>query len=318
LTAGSAPDLIIDKASELQENPVKPLAKAPRPVLAANKLEEYRAILSDADESKDAACLSADGSKECNSTKKLDTASQNLETASQNLDQPIEAQLAVDSAVLEREFETEAKKSQEMIQDSLTPSKKLFENYKIIGQVFNTYWIIEQNGSVFFIDQHAAHERILYERLLQRFKDGCPASQQLLAPTLVRLSPREMGIAEENAALFDGFGFALEKRGSFEIALLSVPCLLGNPQSADLFLEMLDMLGNMRDIPSAYNLKLDAVAAMACKAAVKANDRLSPVEAQALIEDMLRLDEPFACPHGRPTIVEMPKREWERKFKRVT
>jgi DNA mismatch repair protein MutL len=127
-----------------------------------------------------------------------------------------------------------------------------------------------------------------------------------------------MGLVVENGSLLEGFGFALKKTADVEISITAVPYMLGKPQSAELFLEILDKLGDMTELPNAYKLKKDAVATMACKAAVKANDKLSHSEAEALVKELLELENPFTCPHGRPTIVEMTKREWEKKFKRVT
>ncbi|MDR1640889.1 MAG: DNA mismatch repair endonuclease MutL [Clostridiales bacterium] len=197
------------------------------------------------------------------------------------------------------------------------PLSRALSGSKIIGQFFGTYWIVEHYDSIYVIDQHAAHERVLFERLLQRFNEGCPASQQLLSPQGFRLTPREMDLVVENASLLEGFGFAMKKTSDIEISITAVPYMLGKPQPAELFLEILDKLGDMTELPNAYELKKDAVATMACKAAVKANDKLGQSEAEALVKELLELENPFTCPHGRPTIVEMTKREWEKKFKRV-
>ncbi|MDR3240478.1 MAG: DNA mismatch repair endonuclease MutL [Clostridiales bacterium] len=202
--------------------------------------------------------------------------------------------------------------------------------YRIIGQVFQTYWMAEQNESLYIIDQHAAHERILYEELLKSLKQESIPSQQLLRPIAVQLSFRERQLLEDNQEMFERFGFEIEDFGGQSAAIRAVPFLFKNPMKADFLLDILDKLEKdsafadsgpiepgSTEPAGLYQLKLNAIASMACKAAVKANDSLSPEEARALIEKMLSLEHPFTCPHGRPTVIEMTKRDFEKKFKRV-
>lgn len=191
-----------------------------------------------------------------------------------------------------------------------------FKNYKIVGQVFNTYWMIEQGSSLFMIDQHAAHERILYEELMERFKKESLVSQRLLEPLMLQLTVQETVILKDNLLLLNSFGFDVEEFGEKTFALRSVPFIMRGPTGARFFIDIIDMLGN-GNIANLYDTKVLAIATMACKAAVKANDRLSLQEASALVERLLKLENPFTCPHGRPTIIEMTKYELEKKFKRI-
>lgn len=191
-----------------------------------------------------------------------------------------------------------------------------FKQYKLIGQIFQTYWMIEQGECLYLIDQHAAHERILFEEFMTRFKEENMVSQKLLLPQMLNLSSSEIEILKENQSLLEGFGFEFETFGQNQYALKAVPYLLKEPSGAGFFTEILDSLSEQK-IRSVYDMKLLAVATMACKAAVKGHDRLSFQEAEAMIGRLLKLENPFTCPHGRPTIIEMTKYELEKKFKRI-
>ena len=215
-------------------------------------------------------------------------------------------------------FEPSAEKPvQQDFLDKIDDKKRFFNNYKIIGQLFNTYWIIEQGNSMYMIDQHAAHERALYEELVSRLNDDeKPVSQLLLQPLALNITPAEAAVIEENRELLESFGFELEPFGANAYALRAVPYILHEPQGAGFFMEIIDEL-QKQPVSTPYQTKLDAVATMSCKAAVKGNDRLGFSEAKELIERMLGLENPFSCPHGRPTIIEMTKYELEKKFKRI-
>jgi len=191
-----------------------------------------------------------------------------------------------------------------------------FKNYKIIGQLFRTYWVVEQDHSMYMIDQHAAHERILFEEFMNRFKEETAVSQRLLTPMMLSLDERELEVLKENKTLLEGFGFELEQFEVHTFALRSVPQLLRETDDVGFFMDILDQLSEQK-IQNIYDTKLLTVATMACKAAVKGHDTLSFQEAEALIERLLKLENPFTCPHGRPTIIEMTKYELEKKFKRI-
>ena len=194
--------------------------------------------------------------------------------------------------------------------------KPFFNNYRIIGQLFATYWIIEQNNCMYLIDQHAAHERALYEDFIEKFKSSSISSQQLLQPIAVNLSDSEKVVVEENMELLESFGFEIEEFGARTYAIRAVPYVFDSPSNVSFFMDIVDTLAD-KNLKSIYDTKEDAIATMSCKAAVKGNDRLSYNEAQELIQRLLRLENPFTCPHGRPTIIEMTKYELEKKFKRI-
>lgn len=192
-----------------------------------------------------------------------------------------------------------------------------FKNYKIIGQIYCTYWIVEQGKSIFIIDQHAAHERILYEKLMKQFKkQEVIASQMLLQPLLLKLTEKEKEILQDNIELLNQFGFRIEHLDVESYALLSVPFIMKEPTNAKFFLDILDILEEV-PIENIYDTKILTVATMACKAAVKGNDKLNVQEANALIAQLLQLENPFTCPHGRPTMIEMTQYELEKRFKRI-
>ncbi len=198
------------------------------------------------------------------------------------------------------------------------PVKKRVPQGKIIGQVFGTYWLIEQDGVLYVIDQHAAHERVLYDELMEKAKAGTVASQQLLQPAVVKLTEEEVMVFQDNQNLFEQLGFDVEVFGQDTYALRGVPYVVQGEASAQFFIDMLDKL---KDVSTAVTdlteAKMGIIFTTACKAAVKANDKLSFIEAKALIEQLLTLEGPYTCPHGRPTVVEIPKEELERRFKRL-
>ncbi|HBA50783.1 MAG TPA: DNA mismatch repair endonuclease MutL [Lachnospiraceae bacterium] len=188
--------------------------------------------------------------------------------------------------------------------------------YRIIGQVFETYWLIEFEDRLLMIDQHAAHEKVNYERLIKQYREKNVLSQGLMPPVIVTLSGQEEAVLKEHLDTFAALGFEVEAFGGSEYALRSVPVDLYGCNEREMFLEVLDSLldgtnfGNLRVIE-------EKIASMSCKAAVKGNHKLSVAEAEALIDELLTLENPYNCPHGRPTIVTMTKTEMERKFKRI-
>ncbi|MDR1530695.1 MAG: DNA mismatch repair endonuclease MutL [Clostridiales bacterium] len=202
-----------------------------------------------------------------------------------------------------------------------------FMGYKILGQVFNTYWVVEQGSSVYIFDQHAAHERILYERFTAALDEGRVPSQPLLRPVAVRLTLSEAQLLAEYGDLFTRLGFELEQSpdvpGGSPIILKAVPFIFNAPLSEINFIEILDRLADRAPTDksplgkTAGGLKPEAVAMMACKAAVKGNAALTREEAAAMVEVFMTLENPFTCPHGRPTVIELTKRDLEREFGRT-
>ena len=189
--------------------------------------------------------------------------------------------------------------------------------YKLIGQVFDTYWLVEFHDSLYIIDQHAAHERVLYERTLKSMKTREFTSQYLSPPIILSLSMQEAELLRENIDRFARIGFEIEPFGGEEYAVRAVPDNLFSIAKKDLLLEMLDDLADGITTSMTPELIDEKVASMSCKAAVKGNSRLSAQEADTLIGELLTLENPYHCPHGRPTIIAMTRRELEKKFKRI-
>jgi DNA mismatch repair protein MutL len=188
-------------------------------------------------------------------------------------------------------------------------------NYHLIGQVFSTYWMMEFQGKLYIMDQHAAHEKVKYERLMKQYREKQVLSQNLLPPLIISLTGQEEATFLANQEAFLAMGFQAEAFGGNEYALRSVPIELYGCGEKDLFLEVLDTLGERRG--DMLNSIEEKIASMSCKAAVKGNMNISVAEAQTLLDELLTLDNPYNCPHGRPTIVTISKAEMERKFKRI-
>nr|WP_296456791.1 DNA mismatch repair endonuclease MutL [uncultured Acetatifactor sp.] len=188
--------------------------------------------------------------------------------------------------------------------------------FRIIGQVFDTYWLIEFEDKLMMIDQHAAHEKVNYERLMKRYREKNVLSQGLMPPVIVSLSGQEEAVLKEHLDTFAALGFEIEAFGGSEYALRSVPVDLYGCDEREMFLEALDSLLDGTGFGSIRVIE-EKIASMSCKAAVKGNNKISVPEAETLIDELLTLDNPYNCPHGRPTIVTMTKAEMERKFKRI-
>lgn len=190
------------------------------------------------------------------------------------------------------------------------------DRYHIIGQVFDTYWIVQFEKKMFIIDQHAAHEKVKYERLMKQFREKQVTSQALLPPIIVSLTAQEELVYQEYRENFANLGFEVEAFGGREYALRSVPQDLYGCSERELFLAVLDELDQGVNRGS-YKVIEEKIASMSCKAAVKGNNRLSLAEAQELIDELLTLQNPYNCPHGRPTIITMSQYELDKKFKRI-
>lgn len=205
-------------------------------------------------------------------------------------------------------------------QQSLFRNQLLQEEHRIpfrlIGQVFGTFWLIEYQNEMLVIDQHAAHEKVLYEDLMKELDENHVYSQNLLSPILLSLTQREKEILDQHMESFTKLGFEIEQFGGDDYAVRAVPSRFLHLASRELFYGILDEL---LENPQQRKIEkiTDRVATIACKAAVKGNQTLSFAEAEKLIDKMLRADEPYHCPHGRPTTISMTKKEFEKKFKRI-
>ncbi|MCH4193655.1 MAG: DNA mismatch repair endonuclease MutL [Butyrivibrio sp.] len=191
------------------------------------------------------------------------------------------------------------------------------EEYEILGQIFDTYWILAFKDKIFLVDQHAAHEKVNYERMLRRFHENDIASQMINPPVILTLSAQEEDLFIAYRSYFEKLGFQIDDFGGHEYAMREIPIdLYGCENAKEMFMEIMDELSHetgSKD-PEVITAKL---ASMACKASVKGNTHMTREEMSALIDELLTLDNPYNCPHGRPTIVSMSKYEIDKKFKRI-
>ncbi|GAA0766333.1 DNA mismatch repair endonuclease MutL [Clostridium subterminale] len=191
-----------------------------------------------------------------------------------------------------------------------------FPPIKLIGQCFNSYIIGEYLDELYLIDQHAAHEKILFEQYRKNIGNLNVVSQILAVPIIIPLAFDEYAIYKDNEDIFSNAGFVVEGFGDNDVLVREVPLLLGKPHINNLFHDMIDNIKSMGS-GLAIDVKYDKIASIACKAAVKANDKLSDVEILSLLEELRYIDEPFTCPHGRPTIIKYSLKEIEKSFKRI-
>ncbi|MGN1191133.1 MAG: DNA mismatch repair endonuclease MutL [Dorea sp.] len=235
-----------------------------------------------------------------------------------------------DSHAVERDQIRETKVLYEVKNEDPAPEGKqldLFEEklltqearaeYKLIGQVFETYWLVEYHDSLYIIDQHAAHERVLYEKTLRSMKTREYTSQMISPPIILNLSMQEAELLNQYMDQFTRIGFEIEEFGQDSYAVRAVPDNLFSIAKKDLLLQMLDGLSDELNRNLSPEIIDEKIASMSCKAAVKGNMKLSAAEVDTLIGELLTLENPYHCPHGRPTIIAMTKKELEKKFKRI-
>ncbi len=206
-------------------------------------------------------------------------------------------------------------KQAQLFEDHLLDAEKRAA-YKIIGQVFDTYWIVQYEQQMFIIDQHAAHEKVNYERFVKRIHEGVHPTQMLMPPIIVTLTGAEEAVLNDNIDSFRNIGFEIENFGGNEYALRGVPTDLFRHSEKELFLAILDELAENPGLGSFKTID-EKIAGMACKASVKGGDRIGSEQAEKLIDELLTLDNPYNCPHGRPTIISITKNEMEKKFQRI-
>ena len=215
--------------------------------------------------------------------------------------------------------------SQKAVQYSLFPEEpeetgllkeEARKEHHLIGQVFKTYWMVEYKDKLFIIDQHAAHEKVLYEKIMKRFRERKPDSQQLMPPIILTLTSAQENVFHQFSQTFEEMGFEIESFGGREYAVRGVPVELYGFDAKEMVIQVLDSLGDETHTLN-YSMISDRIATMACKAAVKGNQSLTFAEADALIGELLEAENPYTCPHGRPTIIAMSKYELEKKFRRI-
>lgn len=227
-----------------------------------------------------------------------------------------EKELAKEAYVL-REEETYGAKPEGSYEQGSFLKEEEMAKQKIIGQLFDTYWLVEYNDRLFIVDQHAAHEKVMYEKLKKQFEKKEFTSQAISPPIVITLSMREAEVLERFKEQFTKLGFEIEHFGGAEYSICGVPGNLYRLNTRDVLIEMLDELTDGISERATADVILDKIASMSCKAAVKGSQRLSLTEMEQLMKDLMKLDNPYNCPHGRPTIIAMSKYEIEKKFKRI-
>lgn len=195
-------------------------------------------------------------------------------------------------------------------------TKEARPKHRLIGQLFRTYWLIEYEDNLFIMDQHAAHEKVMYETLMKQYQNRQVISQQIHPPIVISVNPRQQQILKEHYDFFESMGFQMETFGGNEYMLRAVPLETYGLAAQDIFIDFVDSL-----LEDGTHLNMDLfiykIATMACKAAVKGNMKLTTQEADALIDQLLQLENPYNCPHGRPTIIAMTETELKKKFRRI-
>ncbi|MBU5437625.1 DNA mismatch repair endonuclease MutL [Tissierella sp. MSJ-40] len=197
------------------------------------------------------------------------------------------------------------------------PINEVLLNISPIGVVFSTYILAEdrEQDKLYIVDQHAAHERIMYEKFKEEFEKETIVTQQLLVPEVIELTNIEMSNLLENITLYNKLGFDIEEFGSSSIIIRGVPLVFGKPNIKNLFFDILDNL--KQDIKSNYEMKIEKIMKIACTKAVKGGDSLSNIEIESLINQLNKCENPHSCPHGRPTMIEITKKDMEKKFLRI-
>lgn len=252
----------------------------------------------------------------------------NVESKSEQLVDELFTQKEDDASDIEDKSIEDDSKKEEIVIKPEEKSSQIFENisiveekaeipeYKILGVAFSTYILLEMEDDVYIIDQHAAHERVLYEKVKENFyKGGGKEAQMLLLPDIVELSKRDMHIVKDHIDLFENAGFTLEEFGENTIKITGVPSICFEMDTKDLFMDILDGI-DITNRTTKQDVEEKFIATVACKAAIKANMKLEEREIRGLLDQLLLLENPFTCPHGRPTAIRITKMEIEKKFGR--
>lgn len=213
-------------------------------------------------------------------------------------------------------YEQKSFTSEDFKPDDFKEEEIELPRFRIIGQIFATYWLIEHESQLLIIDQHAAHEKVLYENLMKHLSEKEGLTQNLAAPIVISLSEREADVLKENINVFEHLGFRIEHFGEKDYLITGVPADFLDVASKELFIDILDSLSESGKHGQSEEI-LERCASMSCKAAVKGNQMMSHEEANQLIGQMLLMEQPYHCPHGRPTTIAISKQEFEKKFKRI-
>lgn len=252
-------------------------------------------------------------------TSGIEASSKNPSEKNISVEQPsIESleQTSAETGTPEPEVQSNIRKDQISLFESGFMTEEARPKHRLIGQLFKTYWLIEYENNLFIMDQHAAHEKVMYEKLMKQYEKREILSQQIHPPLVISVNPVEQEALRKNMDFFEQMGFQIESFGGNEYMLRAVPLETYGLAAQDIFIDFVDSLteeGNHLNM----DLFIYKIATMACKAAVKGNMKLSFAEADALIDQLLQLDNPYNCPHGRPTIIAMTETELEKKFRRI-
>lgn len=218
------------------------------------------------------------------------------------------------------------KEKQELLEkngaDDLLPNKRFVEDSKIpemriIGNFYNTYILAEFNEGLLILDQHAAHERVNYELLMKKYNDAVPDVQSLVRPEVIELSPVDRNIVENNFGLLKEMGFSLENFGENSYVLRTVPILINKQQSKEVITDIIDDIAKLSKLDRMQHIKEKMLITMACKGSIKAHDKITEPQIKKLIYDLSKCDNPYTCPHGRPTIIKFTIKDLEKKFRRI-
>lgn len=230
------------------------------------------------------------------------------------------AESPLEKKEVKEQIDKEENKQFEKVSDCEYEKEELndvFKNTKLVGILFSTYIILENTLDNYFylIDQHAAHERVKYEQYKGEYERENITIQSLLSPEIIQLTNKELSIVEDNKDLFHNLGFDIEEFGLNSIAIRGVPLIFGKPQIKKLFFDILDNIKN--NLNTNYDVKLEKIMKMACTNAIKAGDKITKPEIEELLKQLTKLNNPYTCPHGRPVIIKITKRDLEKKFKRI-
>lgn len=237
----------------------------------------------------------------------------------ERLPEPFELKRSMDLIQEDNKAAEYAKKTEEPVQASLFDSPlmeaKSPDEYRIIGQLFETYWLIEYGDKFYMMDQHAAHEKILYERFMKHLKEKDMDTQMIMPPVIIELTMQQENAYRQHKKAFERLGFEIEEFGGGSYKVTGLPAGLPNVNLKQMMIDMID--GLTSDSHTDLDVITERVATMSCKAAVKGSNKLSFEEAGELIQELMQAENPYNCPHGRPTLIVMSKYEVERKFKRI-
>ena len=237
----------------------------------------------------------------------------------ERLPEPFELKRSMDLIQEDNKAAEYAKKTEEPVQASLFDSPlmeaKSPDEYRIIGQLFETYWLIEYGDKFYMMDQHAAHEKILYERFMKHLKEKDMDTQMIMPPVIIELTMQQENAYRQHKKAFERLGFEIEEFGGGSYKVTGLPAGLPNVNLKQMLIDMID--GLTSDSHTDLDIITERVATMSCKAAVKGSNKLSFEEARELIQELMQAENPYNCPHGRPTLIVMSKYEVEKKFKRI-